>query len=260
MFPADAPYSAAGISDGMDNPDITLEDNLKRLASVPLRFAPGERFHYSLSTDVLGAVIAAAAGASLPDVVEQRVTKPLRLLDTAFQVTDPGRLTTPYHSDTDLTAPAVRMPEPKEFPSLAGGLIRYSPARATNPHAYPAGGVGIVSKADDYLRFAETLRTGGGGILSPEMTRRMTSDAISPLPVDAAGGPGWGFGLGVGVVRDRDVAKVPYSTGTFRWAGVWGANFWVDPEARITVVSLTNTVGAGANGALPLGIIDAVFG
>ncbi len=61
----DHPYHRAGVSDGMDQPGLSMEENLRRIASVPLEFAPGTAWGYSVSMDVLGAVIARANGTTL---------------------------------------------------------------------------------------------------------------------------------------------------------------------------------------------------
>lgn len=94
--PAASAYHALGISDGLDQPWLSLEDNLRRLSQAPLGFRPGEKFNYGLSTDVLGAVLEKASGLSLPEVMDRLILGPLELRDTAFHAVDIERLTTPY--------------------------------------------------------------------------------------------------------------------------------------------------------------------
>ena len=72
--PPGGAYARAGVSDGMDASRISLEDNLRRLATVPLASAPGARWAYSIATDVLGAVIEAVTGLPLAQAVAQLVT------------------------------------------------------------------------------------------------------------------------------------------------------------------------------------------
>lgn len=102
FFEADAngPYAQAGISDGMDASGITLDENLRRLASVPLLYVPGTALGYSLATDVLGALIARVQGSSLDKAVRELVTGPLGMVDTGFVVDDPLRVATAYVNDT----------------------------------------------------------------------------------------------------------------------------------------------------------------
>ena len=85
MFqPEGGTYERAGISDGLDQPGLSMGEELERLAAVPLIFPPGAAWGYSVAYDVLGALIARAAGAPLPRVVATCVTKPLEMRDTAF--------------------------------------------------------------------------------------------------------------------------------------------------------------------------------
>lgn len=83
------------MSDGLDQPGLSLDENLARIAQAPLLFEPGTAWSYSLATDVLGGVVAKAGGAPLPDVVRRLVTGPLGL-DASFTVGDPDRLAVPY--------------------------------------------------------------------------------------------------------------------------------------------------------------------
>src|SRR5262249_50060775 len=152
--------------------DIT--ENLRRIASTPLLFAPGTQWHYSLATDVLGEVVARAGGAPLPDVVRRTVTGPLGMSSTGFTPPDPARLAIPY---ADASPQPLRMPDPHNQP-WAGSAIAYSPGRALDPAVYPSGGAGMVGTAGDYLRFLEALRTGGAPVLRPATAQAMTSNAI----------------------------------------------------------------------------------
>jgi CubicO group peptidase (beta-lactamase class C family) len=98
--PENGAYHRAKVSDGMDQPGLDLDENLRRLASVPLVFPPGTAWGYSLATDLLGKVIGRAVGAPLPEVVRRTVTEPLQLLDTDFVIRDRARLVTPYADAT----------------------------------------------------------------------------------------------------------------------------------------------------------------
>ena len=105
----DDPYVAAGVSQGLDQPGMSMQDNLRRIGSVPLYFRPGSAWRYSVATDVLGAVIAVVHGGSLADAVASYVTDPLRMGDSGFAVRETARLAVPY---ADGTPRAVRMGEP----------------------------------------------------------------------------------------------------------------------------------------------------
>ena len=106
--PEDGPYHQAGVSDGLDLSGLSLDEEVRRIAAAGLAEAPGTRWRYSIASDVLGAVIARAAGEPLPEAVRRLVTAPLGMTDTGFSVTDRTRLAVPY---------ADAQPTPSRCPS-----------------------------------------------------------------------------------------------------------------------------------------------
>jgi CubicO group peptidase (beta-lactamase class C family) len=251
----DSQFHQAGISDGLDQPGLSMEENLRRIASVPLNHTPGRRWNYSVATDVLGEVIARSAGLPLPELVERLVTGPLGIRDTSFRVADGVRLAKAYGDGDPRPVP---MSEPHRI-LFGRSAVLYSPARAFDETSFPSGGGGMVGTAPDFLTFLEALRTGGAPLLKPESVAALTTNAIGDHRVNAVG-PGWGFGLGVAVLKDPVLAESPESTGTWRWGGAYGHSWFVDPAKRLSVVALTNTAVAGMNGPYPDGIRDAVYG
>jgi CubicO group peptidase (beta-lactamase class C family) len=237
LEPPDGPYHRAEVSDGLAEPGLATDVNLRRLASVPLVYEPGTAWKYSLSIDVLGEVVARAGGGTLPEVLQRLVTRPLAMADTAFTVAERARLAWPYASGK----PPVRMAELHDL-SMGGAGMRLSPARIFDPASFPSGGAGLAGTARDYLRFAEALRTGGAPILAPATARAVRENQIGELEVPFLG-PGVRFGFGVGVVVDPVAIKTWRGRGSFGWGGVYGTDFWIDPEARLSVVALTNVAG-----------------
>jgi CubicO group peptidase (beta-lactamase class C family) len=232
---ADGPYHKAEVSDGLAEPGLSADVNLRRLASVPLLYEPGTKYQYSLSIDVLGEVIARAGGSPLPQLVNQIVTGPLGMIDTSFAVTDRARLAWPYA--TNKPAP-LRMTEPFDLPRRKGS-VRFSPARIFDSASFPSGGAGLAGTARDYLVFLEALRTGGAPMLKPETARAMTENQVGSIVI----GDGETVGFGVGVVTDPVAAKTSRGRGSFAWGGIYGTGFWVDPPRRMSVVILTNVAG-----------------
>jgi CubicO group peptidase (beta-lactamase class C family) len=254
LTPDNEPYRSAGVSDGFDLPEITLDENLRRLATVPLAFEPGSAWRYSLSLDVMGAALEAATGDSLPDLVRRLVTQPLGLSDTAFAPVDPARLATPYVDG----GPARRMADADVIAPEELGPIHYAPRRALTPGAYHSGGGGMIGTAHEYVRFLEALRGGGAPIISPETVALMTSDRIPGLLVELLG-PGFGFGLGFSVVRDADEAGRGRAAGSYGWGGIYGTTFFVDPQAELSVVIVTNTALEGMYGQFTLDVESAIY-
>ncbi len=245
----DGPYHRAKVSDGLAEPGLSLADNLRRLGSVPLLFRPGTAWHYGLSYDVLGAVIARAGGAPLPEVVARLVTRPLGMTDSAFVATDRERVAWPYaitgrrsvgHTPgRKLGKHPVRMTEPFVLPRNHGKTVEFSPARAFDAHSYPSGGAGMIASARDYLRFCEMLRTGGAPVLRPETARAMVSNQIDSISY----GEGERFGFGVRVLVDPASRGSPKGKGAWGWGGIYGTGFFVDPEHDLSFVMLANVAG-----------------
>ncbi|MGP9766664.1 serine hydrolase domain-containing protein [Halomonas sp. AOP13-D3-9] len=251
--PIGSNYDRLNISDGLDQPGLSLDENLHRLAQAPLAFAPGEGWGYSLGLDVLGAVIAEASGKTLPQAVQEAVIDPLQLADTAFVPSDPSRLATPY---ADGDPEPVRMTDGMAVP-IWNSVARFAPSRAMNADSYPSGGAGMVGTAADVLRFLDVIRTGGEPILAPETVSAMMQDQVGAQAESQ--GPGWGFGYGWAVLDDPDAAGTPQSKGTIQWGGAYGHSWFVDPVNKLTVVALTNTAFEGMSGAFPMEIRDAVY-
>ncbi|RAV10934.1 serine hydrolase domain-containing protein [Paenibacillus contaminans] len=248
-------YEHAGVSDGMDQPGITLEENLRRIASVPLLYTPGTQWKYSIATDVLGAVIAKVADTPLDEAVRSLVTEPLGMKDTAFFAVDPLRLSAAYANDR---------PEPRRLldsdyiPFVEGTSgFRLAPGRALDRTAYPSGGAGMVGSAGDFMRLLETLRKGGAPLLPESLVQEMTSNQIGDLPM--AYWPGRGFGLGFTVLKDPEAAQTAESPGTWRLGGTYGHSWFVDPVKQISVVAFTNTALEGMSGQFTTDLCETVY-
>ena len=250
------PYSLAGVSDGMDHSAITLAENLRRLGSVPLLYPPGSSWGYSLAIDVLGAIIERVCDQTLAQAVHQLVTGPLKMNDTAFIARDARRLAAAY---VNYTPTPRRMREQDIVSPFAGAVgIRYAPARANDPNAFPSGGAGMVGGAHDFLRLLEVLRQGGQPLLPRALVREMSRDHTAGL--DLPNAPGFGFGLGFSVLRDPLAAASPESPGTWRWGGAYGHSWFVDHPRKLSVVAFTNTLYEGMSGRFVTDLRDAIYG
>ena len=253
---ADTPYHRNGIADGIRaSGALTLAENTRRIAGVPLSFAPGTAWRYSMALDVLGAVIEQATGETLPEAVARLVTAPLQMRDTAFRVVDASRLAAAYANAEPLP---VRMSDPHTIPFGEGTSLVYSPSRAFDPQAFPSGGAGMTGSAPDMLRFLETIRGGGGAVLSAATAARMLHNQIGTLVLEGVG-PGCSFGYGGALIADPAAAQTPQSAGTWFWGGVYGHAWFVDPQQELSVVALTNTALEGMIGQFTLDVRNAVY-
>ena len=224
-------YRQAGISDGIDRPGISLAENLRRIATVPLRFAPGSAWHYSLATDVLGAVLSAASGETLPEIVAGRVTRPLGMTESAFVATQQGRLATPY---ADAPAPGlapVRMTDPFVLPQPEGGPLHFSPGRATGCLGLCLGrrrqwSAPRPTTCGFWRRSVLAARRffppAGGRCLRG---RCGAGDGDRPVRTRAGASASASAICGTPAAADT-----PARAGSWAWGGVYGTSFWVDPD------------------------------
>ncbi|NYT64915.1 beta-lactamase family protein [Alcaligenaceae bacterium] len=249
----DGPYKQANVSDGMNQPGLSLEENLQRIASVPLSYQPGSSWGYSMSLDVLGGVLSAASGKSLPEVVELYVTKPLKMQDTAFSITDKARLAVPYQ---DGKPAPVKMAANAIVP-IGAGAAQFSPERIFDANSYASGGAGMAGTAHDFMKFLMEVRSAQPSIVTAETLTQMKADQTGPQA--NARGPGWGFGYGWAVLADSELAKTPQANGTIQWGGAYGHSWFFDPVNDVAVIALTNTAFEGMSGAFPRDIRNAVY-
>ena len=218
----------------------TLEEVVDLIASLPLGFQPGERFHYSVGIDVAARLVEVIADEPLGDFLAARIFVPLGMTEIGFGVADdqlhrlsamyglPDLIGKDYHAG-DLVEAAV------------GGFNERIDVAATYPTSTPdvfvRGGLGLFATIDDYYRFAQMLGNGGElageRIVGRKTLELMHGDRLTPemLPWEILGmpSPGFGFGLGSRVMLDVAASQGPGSVGEFGWAGAAKTYYWVDP-------------------------------
>lgn len=198
----------------------TLSDFVAAAAELPLRFEPGTKWEYGISTDLLGAVVEAAADKPLAEVLQERILGPLGMTDTAFFV-PPDKLSrfAASYRRKDGAFEVVDEPAKSQF---------------LKPPTAPSGGGGLVGTADDYLRFASMLlnegELDGVRILAPQTVGLMRANHLGKEAMAAREA---GFGLGFGVEMTPSARNLYGGAGTYYWSGVNRTFFWVDPSNRI---------------------------
>jgi len=199
---------------------------VERLARLPLAEQPGTRWDYGHSTDLLGRVIEVVSGQSLFAFEKARLLDPLGMANTAFFLAD----------KTQLGRVAQPLPEDRFIRRVAGLTDPILPRR------WESGGAGMIGTIGDYARFAQMLLNGGTldgkRYLGAETVAQMISDHIGPksgILRDQYDFPGRdsGFGLGFAV---RNIADPPLQAGEYRWDGVGGTFFFVDPADDMFVI------------------------
>ena len=216
----------------------TLDDLVSAIGPIPLQYQPGTQWVYSLSVDILGAVIEKVSGQSLDAFMLERLFKPLRMNDTFFEVPKEKlqRFGTLQAKDAGGKLMVIDRPKTSDF---------------ANNVTFFSGGGGLVSSAMDYLRYSQMMLNGGEldgiRILSPTTIDLMTRDQLTQsarLGYDPRPGIvgdvsfGLGFGLAVKAPRVRSGSK-----GSYRWAGIAGTDFWIDPKEDLTAMILVQMMG-----------------
>ncbi|WP_329376262.1 beta-lactamase family protein [Streptomyces sp. NBC_01351] len=239
-FPADFSLPAVAplfteLKQGLPQPGQTAapDEWMATLARIPLLHQPGRAWLYNTSSDILGVLIARAAGAPLPEFLAARVFAPLGMRDTAFAV-PPGQL----HRFTSC------------YRGEALDLVDAPDGEWSALPAFPSGAGGLVSTADDLHAFGRMLLAGGTyegrRLLSPDSVRQMTTDHLTAAQREAGElfleGQGWGFGGSVDVTR-----RAPWnSPGRYGWIGGTGTAAHVVPTTGTVMVLLTQRELTGA--------------
>jgi CubicO group peptidase (beta-lactamase class C family) len=204
---------------GPPNPALPPDPDtwIANLGTLPLLAQPGERWMYNTGAQVLGVLMARAAGESFADVLRTRMFGPLEMRNTGFWTPEPDRLATAYRPAPD-------------------GLAVWDPPDGmwSRAPAFEDGGAGLLSTADDLLAVARMLLRGGEPVLSAEATRAMTTDQLTEAQ-KAHGGLGSNFFDG----RSWSFGQAVLDSGAFGWDGGLGTSWLVDPERDLVVIVLT---------------------
>ncbi len=231
-------YRQAGFEWGVP-PGYTAEKIADAYAQLPLRFDPGTKWNYSVSTDVLGRLIEVVSGQTLAEFFQQRIFGPLDMKDSSFSVRD----------DLGDRLAALYIPNPADGTAVRndafGNAVR-------GEVTFYSGGGGLISTTEDYHRFTQMLLRGGEldgvRLLGNRTIRYMTTNSLPGdqdlaqvgIPLDAETiYDGMGFGLGFSVLKDPVAYGTLSSKGEFGWGGAASTAFWVDPAEDLTVVFMT---------------------
>jgi methyl acetate hydrolase len=200
----------------------------------PLLYDPGERWHYSTSTDVVGKIVEAVSGQKLEDYFHDHIFAPLKMNDTSYNV--------PESKGPRLVAQQQRAGE-----HMDGAIVLQNPQPGLTI-AQPVGGGGLASTADDYGRFMRMFLNGGEldgvRVIKAETVKLMEQNQIGAISVPALkvalprsadftfiadGRDKWGYGFLITV----DQLPGMRSPGSLSWGGINNTYFWIDPARGI---------------------------
>lgn len=205
----------------------TTRELVRAIADMPLGFEPGTRFRYSLSHDVLGALIEVWSGQKLGDYMRENVFEPLGMKETFFSLPkNPEQL-------SRMTQRYLRTPE---------GRVERQPleCRYILSDEYECGGAGLVSRVDDYALFLDAIANGGvakngNRILSPLTIEMMGMNHLSERQVSDLCRAGYGYGLGVRSHIDKTKSGSLSPIGEFGWDGAAGPFSLVDTKNKLSM-------------------------
>jgi CubicO group peptidase (beta-lactamase class C family) len=228
-------YVQNGIPDLATTADVTLADKMKKLGTLPLFMQPGQKFHYGLSTDVLGYIIEVASGKKLDVFVYDNILKPLKMNDTQFYLPDSkqDRLVTMYGDVKGM--PLFRVPY-----KLRGYDIMYP---VTGAKKYFSGGSGLTSTTHDYARFLQMILNGGEldhvRILKKVTVEQMSTNQVGSISLRRGNKFGFGFEIEQGN-KLTNGAKA----GKMFWGGAFNTTFWIDPSRSAITILMTQVYPA----------------
>jgi CubicO group peptidase (beta-lactamase class C family) len=228
----------AKVGMGIDS-TMSPDEWMRAVAALPLAYAPGERYNYGHSIDVLGFVMARAAGTTLRQVMLERLFGPLGMSDTDFWIPQAKR---------SRAAALYSSPARGDFsPAPVAGFF------GDAPPTYTSGGQGLISTAPDYLKFAQLLLGGGavGGkrLLREATVKMMTGNHLTAEQRNLPFMPGvpWGglgFGLGMPIVMTSTPAWGGAGVGSFGWGGAFGGWWQADPTRNAILLWLQSCLPA----------------
>ncbi|MEZ4700193.1 MAG: serine hydrolase domain-containing protein [Rhodothermales bacterium] len=228
-------YEKAGVTDLFTTENISIEESVKKLATLPLHHNPGEKFTYSEGLDVLGYFIEVVSGKPFDVFLRERLFDPLGMNDTWFYL--------PENKGDRLVAVQRKSSE--------GDWERY-PVTFYDPD-YPrkgarrffSGGAGLSSTAKDYATFLQMYLNGGElngtRILSRTTIETMMSNQTGDLYGTSTRNY---YGLAFGVVDEHGEARGGQgSAGTFTWGGYFNTQYFADPQEELVGILMKQTQG-----------------
>lgn len=241
----------------IDN-ELSLEQWVNGLASLPLVNQPGELFNYGKSTDLLGMLISTIEGKPLSKVMEEKIFHPLGLTDTFFEVPSHKKSRCAANFGYDELGGLVQLetvPLNMAFKERPSGL------------EFESGSGGLWSTIGDYLKFAQIFVQNGSSngiqLLKPETIDFMSSNQLTTFQREHStlmGTPmfreDYGFGLGVAVVtRESNYGSIPCagSIGSVGWPGAYGGWWSADPVKKTVAIFLTHSMTEPAQLAQGIG-------
>ncbi len=227
-------YKKAGIIDLFTTKPISIAENIKKLAGLPLHHNPGEKFTYSESYDVLGYFIEVISGMPFDIFLRTHIFDPLGMDDTWFYL--------PNSKANRLVA--VQTKEDSEWKNYPVTFYDTDyPIKGAKQ--FFSGGAGLSSTAEDYSKFLQMyLNQGvynGKRLLSRTTVNVILANQIGDLWGENASRT-YGLAFAVQTQKGEDEGGSG-SKGTFSWGGYFNTQYFANPEEQTIGIILKQTQG-----------------
>ena len=245
----------------MDVP--TIGTGLDKSLTTPLLFDPGARWQYGIGIDWAGKMVEAVTGKKLGQVMHDDLFGPLGMDSTGFRLTPAmrARLARVHHRKAD------------------GCLVADLKREVPQDPEFEAGGGGLYSTANDYLKFVRMVLDNGKSVrgqtvMKPETVDAMAANAMGDSTVsllrtvmpalsnDAEFFPGVAKQWGLSFMINNEEAPTGRSAGSLSWAGLPNTYYWIDRKKRLGGVYMTQILPFADVKSLPLfyAFESAVYG
>ena len=234
----------------LNEPFLSLEEFVDKIASLPLAFQPGEAWRYSVSIDVLGRILEVLEGKRLEDILRSLIFDPLGMNETSFFLdkTKADRLM-PMHGTNNFN----ELISLNQKDLVVVDIEKTHPSEGLNIHE--RGGGGLFSTVKDYQLFCKFLLDRmdkeGTPLISSMMHNFMLKNRIQKNLLPLKLGPrlldGYGWNLIGRVMIDSGQAMSLTNNGEFGWAGAATTFFWLDIEKSLSGVMMTQYAGRDLN-------------
>ncbi len=243
---ADRAYRAADVLRAKD-----LKTFVFQVANLPLANQPGERWYYSVTYDLQGAIIERITGKTFGAYLEESLFTPMAMTDTGFWLTEADRPRLVTAHTRNATTGVLEVYKDQD------NFLAEDPFEPNSHFESGGGGAsGLLSTLHDMVRFTQMLTNkgdlGGNRILKPETVDFMMQNHIGAMR-GVLGGPGYGFGYGGRVVVDGSTETTPQPNGAFSHFSIDGCWFWVDPANHLSFVGLIARRGGGPPAGVAMG-------
>ena len=204
------------------NPDSDTLEMVRAMAGEPLEFEPGTHFLYSLSHDVLAAVVELAADMPFEEYLRKNIFDVCGMKRTGFILNDKIRSQICSQYCYDALKDTVSLMEKENVFILTSG--------------YKSGGAGLISCVNDYMLYEAHMLN--GSLLKKGTLDLMRKNQLNNTAHEDFQSFKRGYCYGLGVRTDAN--SLYASKSEFGWDGAAGSYVLMDQEHHLGIFYATH--------------------